>query len=87
MLRETTVQPYDYDIYNTRGTTPTQLDELTGQAKTETSLGLSINIMVKEKMLMECSKVTREGSILQSKDNLGAIWGQQRCLCIHHHSR
>ncbi|ODS31608.1 MAG: protease [Candidatus Scalindua rubra] len=67
--REPTI-PYDYDIYNTRGSTPTQIDELTEQAKTETSLDLSMNIIGQRKDTDgSVSRVTiEEGSILQSKD-------------------
>jgi Trypsin-like serine proteases, typically periplasmic, contain C-terminal PDZ domain len=71
MITEKPMVPsYDYDIYNTRGGTPTQLDELTGQAKTETSLELSMNIIGQRKDTDgSVSRVAiEEGSILQSKD-------------------
>jgi S1-C subfamily serine protease len=70
MITKDTTIPYDYDIYNTRGTTPTQLDELTGQVKTESSLELSMNIIGQRKEAdRSVSKVTiEEGGILQSKD-------------------
>ncbi|MBS1257475.1 MAG: hypothetical protein MAG551_00519 [Candidatus Scalindua arabica] len=70
MITKDTTIPYDYDIYNTRGGTPTQLDELTGQANTETSLELSMNIIGQRKDTDgSISRVTiEEGSILQSGD-------------------
>ena len=70
MITKDTTIPYDYDIYNTRGTTPTQIDELTEQAKTETSLDLSMNIIGQRKDTDgSVSRVTiEEESVLQSKD-------------------
>lgn len=69
ITKEATI-PYDYDIYNTRGGTPTQLDELTGQVNTDALLELSMSIIGHRKDTDgSISKVTiEEGSILQSGD-------------------
>jgi len=68
ITKKPTVPSYDYDIYNTRGTIPAQIDELTGHAITDTSVGLSINIIGQSKDADgSVSEVTiRDGSILQS---------------------
>ncbi len=65
-----TVPPYDNGIYKTRGSTPTQLDALTGQVEAGTPLEISMHIIDQSKNVYgRVSEVTfRNGSMLQSKN-------------------
>ena len=65
-----TIAPYEFDTHGTRGSTPTQIDELTGQVGAETLLELTMYIIGQSKSVDgSVSKVmVRDGSILQSKD-------------------